>query len=290
MTFAKIPTYFLLVLFTMLASICLASEIEDLSSQVKNDSFPKESLSTWRQVLAGEKYSELRNFAPHAILKIQGSRLQARLLAQTYFKNKDKEDLKANHDFRFAILNELVKTNMITVMDGWQKEVTASDYSYDERLSLNYLSRREGAMRNLYKESALIKSTSCEVNKKPWKVELRRKHNEGDKDYFWVVSGFHIYYTGIGVEGSSPENLPSCEGMNFFKLSRTIGGVFWEKSGGHVVAFEDRYFRPIAYLKLKDREEFVKISRKTGDRTCFVSEVLPQYPDIKKSWLCPNQN
>lgn len=276
------------LIFLFSGGEAFAANMEVLNAEVASDNFSKDSLADWRQILSGEIFPELKKFAPHAILKIQPSRLQARLLAQTYFKSKNKETEKENHDFLFAILNELVKTNLITVMDDWQKEVAALEYSYDERLNLNFLSGREGAMRGFYKESTLVKSVTCDTNKKSLKLELRKKAGEGDKDYFWLVSGFHIYFTGISVEPSDPENLPNCEALSFFKLSNMNGGFFWEKLGGHLVVFESRYFRPTTYLKLKDREEFMRISKKTGTRTCFLTTSLTSYPQLKKSWLCPN--
>lgn len=289
----NIALMFFWVSFFLLFSDCalFAADMEVLNAEVASDTFSKTSLSDWRQVVNGEIFPELKRFAPHAILKIQPSRLQARLLAQTYFKNKnkEKETEKDTHDFLFAILNELVKTNLVTVMDDWQKEVTSLEYSYDERLGLNFLSHREGALRGLYKESTLVKAGTCEFNKKSLKLELRKKTGEADKDYFWVASGFHIYFTGISVDGSSPDNVPACETMSFFKLSNTNTGVFWEKSGGgHLLVFEGRYFRPINYLKLKDHEEFLKITKKIGNRTCIVASNLSSQTELKKNWLCPN--
>ncbi|OQW46417.1 MAG: hypothetical protein A4S09_05455 [Proteobacteria bacterium SG_bin7] len=280
--------FFLCFFFLGSASSAWGATIEILSAEVASDSFSRDSLADWRQILAGEKFPALKNFAPHAILRIQPSRLQARLLAQTYEKSKNGEDKKENHDLRFAILNELVKTNLVTVMDDWQKEVTSTEFNYDERLILNFLSRRDGTMRSLYKESTLVKANSCSWGRKALKIELRKKVGEADKDYFWIVSGFHIYFTGIGVDGAGPENLPDCEDLSFFKFSNLEAGVFWEKSGGYMIAFESRYFRPINYFKLKDREELTRISRQKGDRLCFLANSSSAYPHLKKSWLCKN--
>ncbi len=197
-------------------------------------------------------------------------------MAQVYNKEKN------NKDLRLAILNELVKTKMVTVLDGWQKELLSPEFAYSDRLRLNFLSLREGAIRKLYKEGTSVGERDCEFDKSKLTLELRRKDGES-QNYFWLKSGFHIHYTG--VETLEPQ-VPDCSDIEFINLTALHAGLFWEKAGAHLITVERRYFRPLLHLDFKNREEFSRISQKRGDKTCFLPELQEQFPLVKKAWLC----
>ncbi len=236
-------------------------------------------LDKWRNILSSDVATDSKVQAVSEILKIQPSRSQARFLAQIYFKEKD------NKQLRLAILNELVKTKTITAMDGWQKEIMSSEYSYDDRLRLNFLSLREGALRRLYKESNAFETRQCEFDRNKLKLEVRQNPNEA-KNYLWISSGFHLHFTGVTLPAVEGLPLPDCKEIEFLNLTTLHGALFWERAGGHLITFERRYFRPIGYLDFKDREEFSKISQKKGEKTCFLPALLEQNPTFKKAWVC----